>query len=91
MASVFQSLLSCVAISGGDGCLCCVEVLLQGEAFREDLAEAQPKARVRTLQKEASKEASRLKLQLSDLIAQVSLSRARQELNSLWKKSDGWI
>ena len=87
MASVFQSLLSCVAISGGDGCLCCVEVLLQGEAFREDLAEAQPKARVRTLQKEAS----RLKLQLSDLIAQVSLSRARQELNSLWKKSDGWI
>jgi len=59
----------------------------QGEALREDLTEAQRKARVRTLQKEVS----RLKMQLSDPIAQASLSRARQELNSLWKKSDGWI
>jgi hypothetical protein len=59
----------------------------QGEALREDLAEAQRKARVRTLQKEVS----RLKLQLGDPIAQVSLSKARQELNLLWKKSDGWI
>jgi len=59
----------------------------QGVALSADLAEAQRKARVRTLQKEVS----RLKLQLSDPIAQVSLSKARQELNSIWKKSDGWI
>ena len=65
--------------------MCCTGK--QGEALRENLAEAQRKARVRTLQKEVS----RLKLQLSDPVAQVSLSRARQELNSLWKKSDGWI
>ena len=55
----------------------------QGEALREDLTEAQRKARVRTLQKEVS----RLKMQLSDPIAQASLSRARQELNSLWKRA----
>lgn len=59
----------------------------QGEALREDLTEVQRKARVRSLQKEVS----RLKMQLGDPIAQASLSRAREELNSLWKKSDGWI
>jgi hypothetical protein len=64
--------------------MCCTGK--QGEVLRENWAEAQRKARVRSLQKEVS----RLKLQLSDPVAQVALSRARQELNLLWKKSDGW-